>query len=175
MSVLDYRVIFVIVGVVTLAGAAHIGFWLREQIRTDWRAGRGGVSRRGPATPSARISSAKTAAPAMRTPSTTSSAVMPRRWAHWVQTRHLSVGDDGRQQVRNGAARCRSKVSARPGSANHAASPVSHRPTSAPAATAAAATVNAWLQRSGSSAPQVTFTTSFRDNVRDDSWVIPQH
>ena len=29
-------------GVVTLAGAAHIGFWLREQIRTDWRAGRGG-------------------------------------------------------------------------------------------------------------------------------------
>jgi len=42
VSVLDYRVIFVIVGVVTLAGAAHIGFWLREQIRTDWRAGRGG-------------------------------------------------------------------------------------------------------------------------------------
>ena len=28
--------------IVTLAGAAHIGFWLREQIRTDWRAGRGG-------------------------------------------------------------------------------------------------------------------------------------
>ena len=42
VSVLDYRVIFVIVGVVTLAGAAHIGFWLREQIRMDWRAGRGG-------------------------------------------------------------------------------------------------------------------------------------
>ena len=42
VSVLDYRVIFVIIGVVTLAGAAHIGFWLREQIRTDWRAGRGG-------------------------------------------------------------------------------------------------------------------------------------
>ena len=25
-----------------MAGAAHIGFWLRDQIRTDWRAGRGG-------------------------------------------------------------------------------------------------------------------------------------
>jgi hypothetical protein len=42
VSVLDYRVIFAIIGVVTLAGAAHIGFWLREQIRTDWRTGRGG-------------------------------------------------------------------------------------------------------------------------------------
>ena len=67
VSVLDYRVIFVIVGVVTLAGAAHIGFWLREQIRTDWRAGRGGSVDEG-LRPSARTSSAKTAAPAMRTP-----------------------------------------------------------------------------------------------------------
>ena len=42
VSLLDYRVIFAIMGIVTMAGAAHIGFWLREQIRTDWRAGRGG-------------------------------------------------------------------------------------------------------------------------------------
>ena len=46
-------------------------------------------------------------------------------------------------------ARSSSNASARPGTPNHAASPVSHRETSAPAATAAAATVNAWLQRSG--------------------------
>ena len=51
--------------------------------------------------------------------------------------------------------------SARPGTANHAASPVSHRLTSAPAATAVEATVNAWLARSGSSAPAVLMTSLF--------------
>ncbi len=51
---------------------------------------------------------------------------------------------------------------ARSGTANHAASPVSHSETDAPAATAEAATVNAWLQRSASSEPHVTLTTSFR-------------
>jgi MFS family permease len=39
VSVLDYRVIFAIIGVVTAAGAAHIVFWLRDQISADWRAG----------------------------------------------------------------------------------------------------------------------------------------
>jgi MFS family permease len=39
VSLLDYRVIFAIIGVVTAAGAAHILFWLRDQIRADWRAG----------------------------------------------------------------------------------------------------------------------------------------
>jgi MFS family permease len=42
VSLLDYRVIFAIMGIVTMAGAAHIGFWLRDQIRTDWRTGCGG-------------------------------------------------------------------------------------------------------------------------------------
>ena len=56
----------------------------------------------------------------------------------------------------------RANASARPGTPNHAASPVSHSETSAPAATAVAATVKPWLQRSGSSAPAVTFTTSGR-------------
>ncbi len=49
---------------------------------------------------------------------------------------------------------------ARPGSANHADSPVSHSETGTPLAAAAAATVNAWLQRSGASAPAVTLITS---------------
>ncbi|RKS71164.1 hypothetical protein BZB76_5650 [Actinomadura pelletieri DSM 43383] len=49
---------------------------------------------------------------------------------------------------------------ARPGSANHEDSPVSHSDTGTPLATAAAATVNAWLQRSGASAPAVTLMTS---------------
>jgi predicted MFS family arabinose efflux permease len=39
VSLLDYRVIFAIIGVVTAAGAAHILFWLSDQIRADWRAG----------------------------------------------------------------------------------------------------------------------------------------
>jgi hypothetical protein len=40
---------------------------------------------------------------------------------------------------------------------------VSHSDTGAPAATAVAATVKAWAQRSGASAPAVTFTMSVRD------------
>lgn len=49
---------------------------------------------------------------------------------------------------------------ARSGSANHADSPVSQRETGTSLAAAAAATVNAWLQRSGASAPAVTLITS---------------
>ena len=52
--------------------------------------------------------------------------------------------------------------SARPGVANQAASPVSHRLTAAPEATPAAATVKPWLHRSGSASPTVTFTTRLR-------------
>ncbi len=56
---------------------------------------------------------------------------------------------------------CASENSAaRPGSANHADSPVSHSETGTSLAAAAAATVNAWLQRSGASAPAVTLITS---------------
>lgn len=47
-----------------------------------------------------------------------------------------------------------------PGSANHADSPVSHSDTGTALAAAAAATVNAWLQRSGASAPAVTLITN---------------
>ncbi len=43
VSLLDYSTIFAIVGIVTAAGAAHIGFWLRDQIRADWRAGAAAV------------------------------------------------------------------------------------------------------------------------------------
>jgi hypothetical protein len=49
---------------------------------------------------------------------------------------------------------------ARPGNANHADSPVSQRETGTPLAAAAAAPVNAWLQRSGASAPAVTLITN---------------
>lgn len=52
------------------------------------------------------------------------------------------------------------KSAARPGSANHADSPVSHSETGTPLAAAAAAAVNAWLHRSGASAPTVTLITS---------------
>ncbi|GAA1578352.1 hypothetical protein GCM10009678_71340 [Actinomadura kijaniata] len=48
---------------------------------------------------------------------------------------------------------------ARPGSAYQAASPVSHNDTGTPLAIPAAATVNAWLHRSGPSAPAVTLIT----------------
>ena len=64
----------------------------------------------------------------------------------------------GQRRARAGSA----NSSARPGTPNHAASPVSHSETSAPAATAVAATVKPWLQRSASSAPAVTFTTRAR-------------
>ncbi len=49
----------------------------------------------------------------------------------------------------SGVASGSANSSARPGTPNHAASPVSHSDTSAPAASAVAATVNPWLQRSG--------------------------
>ena len=60
----------------------------------------------------------------------------------------------------SGAACGSSKVAARPGSANHADSPVSQNDTSTPDAAAVLATVNACEQRSGASAPAVALTTS---------------
>ncbi len=87
---------------------------------------------------------------------------MPRRTAHWVQTVTRPPASTAASRSASGAAWGSVNASARPGTPNQAASPVSHSETSAPAATAVAATVKPWLQRSGSSAPAVTFTTSGR-------------
>ena len=84
-----------------------------------------------------------------------SAATMPRRWAHWVQTVTCPPATTAASRSASGAARA-GRTPRPAGDREPAASPVSHSPTSAPAATAAAATVNAWLQRSASSAPQVT-------------------
>ena len=62
----------------------------------------------------------------------------------------------------SGAAPASSNDSARPGTPNHDASPVSQSETFTPAATAVAATVNACEDFSGSSAPAVSFTTRSR-------------
>ncbi len=51
----------------------------------------------------------------------------------------------------SGAACGSTNSSARPGTASHDASPVSHRLTGTPLATAVAATVTAWDSRSGAS------------------------
>jgi hypothetical protein len=52
--------------------------------------------------------------------------------------------------------------SARPGRANQDASPVSQSEVRTPLAAAVAATVKAWLQRSGSSLPAVALITRVR-------------
>lgn len=39
VSLLDYRTIFWVIAVVIALGAGHIGWWLRDQIRTDFTAG----------------------------------------------------------------------------------------------------------------------------------------
>ena len=58
---------------------------------------------------------------------------------------------------------CGSTMSAaRPGTASQAASAASHRDTATPLASAVAATVRAWPQRSGSSLPAVTLMTRVR-------------
>src|SRR5688572_2105727 len=99
----------------------------------------------------------------MRMPGTTSSAVIPRRAAHCVHSVTVPSARTASSRSPSGAA-CSSAMSAvRPGRASHAASPVSHRLTGTPAATPAAATVNAWLQASGRSAPDVVLTTRLRE------------
>ena len=106
------------------------------------------------------ISSTKLAEPAIRAPATSASGVMSRRCAHWVHTVSVPIASTVSRRSANGAECGSSKVSARPGTPNHAASPVNHSDTATLEAAAVAATVKAWAHRSGSSAPAVHFTTS---------------
>jgi hypothetical protein len=103
-------------------------------------------------------------------PGRTSSGVIPRRAAHCVQavTRPASIRMASRSG--SGAACGNSKVAARSGSANQVDSPVIQNDTSTPDATAVPATVNAWEQRSGASAPAVALTTRSRDMVVSIRW-----
>ena len=76
---------------------------------------------------------------------------------------HAAALEHQRPAARPAGSACSSTRSpARPGRANHADSPVSQRLTSAPAATAAAATVKAWLVASGRSVPDVVLITRGR-------------
>ena len=99
-------------------------------------------------------------------PGSRSDSSIPRRTAHWVHTVTRPPATTAASRSASGVACGRANACARPGTPNHAASPVSHSDTSAPAATAVAATVKPWLQRSGSSAPAVTFTTSGRTSAQ---------
>src|SRR4051812_17778350 len=94
----------------------------------------------------------------MTAPATRSSPPSPRRSAHWLHTVTRPLASTMSRRSAIGVA-CSRWRETRPGTANQAASPVIHRLTSAPAAAADAATVNAWFARSGSSAPAVHFTT----------------
>ena len=85
---------------------------------------------------------------------------MSRRAAHCVHRVTWPAASTAASRSASGAACGSVNCSARPGSANQADSPVSHSEVGTPAATAVAATVNAWLHRSGASAPAVTLTTS---------------
>src|ERR1700678_1993090 len=96
-------------------------------------------------------------------PAMTSAGVISLRAAHWLHTVTVPSASTEASRSGSGAASGRLKPSARPGSANHAASPVSQSETGTPLATAVAATVNDWLQRSGSSLPAVTLITRFLD------------
>ena len=104
-------------------------------------------------------------APAMRMPVSTSPGVMSLRAAHWVHKVTVPAASTAASRSASGAACGSVKSSARPGRANHADSPVSQSEVLIPLATAVAATVNAWLQRSGSSLPAVTLTTRERDAI----------
>ena len=101
----------------------------------------------------------------MRMPLIRSSAVMSRRAAHCVHTVTVPAAMTPASRSASGAACGSEKSSARPGSANQADSPVSHKETRTPLATAAPATVKAWLQRSGSSLPAVTLMTRERSGM----------
>jgi hypothetical protein len=108
------------------------------------------------------ISATNVAAPAMRMPGITSSAVISRRAAHCVHTVTVPSASTSESRSASGAACGSEKSAARPGRANQADSPVSHNDTVTPLATAVDATVKAWLQRSASSLPAVTLTTRDR-------------
>ena len=98
----------------------------------------------------------------MRTPGSTSPSAIPRRAAHCVQSVTVPAASTAASRSGSGAAWGSSNSAARPGSANQADSPVSHNDTGTLAATAVAATVNAWEHRSGASVPAVTLTTRGR-------------
>src|SRR5665647_931658 len=95
-------------------------------------------------------------------PGSTSSPAIPRRAAHCVHRVTVPSPSTTSSRSTSGVA-CGSTMSpARPGRASQLASPLSQRDTSTPAATAAAATVRAWLQASGRSTPDVTEITRVR-------------
>ena len=83
------------------------------------------------------------AAPAILTPAITSCGVMSRRAAHWLQIVTVPRASTDASRSASGAACGSEKSSARPGSPNHAASPVSHSETGTPLAIAVDATVKA--------------------------------
>ena len=93
-----------------------------------------GLSRRAPARPRRGPPRRRRAAPAMATPSRRSPSTMPRRAAHWVQTVTRPPATTTASRSASGVARSRTNSSARPGTPNHAASPVSQSDTSAPLA-----------------------------------------
>lgn len=92
------------------------------------------------------ISSTKVDAPAIRTPGITSATPISRRMAH-CEHKVTEAFDSGARSVASnsasGAAYGSSKVSARPGKANHDASPLSQSDVFTPEASAVAATVKA--------------------------------
>ncbi len=111
------------------------------------------------------ISATNVAAPAILIPLIRSPASMFLRAAHWVHTVTEPAARTPASRSASGAACGSEKSSARPGRPNQADSPVSHSETGTPLATAAAATVKAWLQRSGSSLPAVTLMTRERSGM----------
>jgi hypothetical protein len=111
------------------------------------------------------ISATNVAAPAILIPLIRSPASMFRRAAHWVHTVTEPAARTPASRSARGAACGSEKSPARPGRPNQADSPVSHSETGTPLATAAAATVKAWLQRSGSSWPAVTLMTRERSGM----------
>ena len=96
---------------------------------------RAGLSRRAPARPGAGPPRRTTAAPAMRTPGSRSASLDPAPRGALGAHRHPAAGQRPRRAGRPAARPAGSaNASARPGTPNHAASPVSHSDTSAPGA-----------------------------------------
>ncbi len=92
----------------------------------------------------------------------TSAGPMSLRAAHWVQSVTVPPATMLASRSASGG-ECGSTMSAaRPGTASQAASAASHKETVTPLASAVAATVRAWPQRSGSSLPAVTLMTRLR-------------
>src|ERR1700722_2644362 len=112
--------------------------------------------------PSAMTSATNVDAPAMRTPLITSSGAISRRAAHCVHSDTVPSARTVASRSARGGACGRAKSPARPGSENQDASPVSHSDTGTPLTVAAAATLKAWLHRSGSSLPAVILMTRLR-------------